>query len=330
MQTELPFEKIKREILIRRKHTSDPKFGCRPEDRPMERYLGYGVVNVDKPKGPTSHQISAYVQKIFGIDKAGHSGTLDPKVTGVLPVALSKVTKVVQALLPAGKEYVCIMHLHSDIEEEKVRAACDEFVGRIKQMPPLKSAVKRQERYRKIYYLNIHEIKKRDVLFRVGCQAGTYIRKLVHDIGAKLGCGAHMAELRRTKAGPFSEATLCTLQDLTDAVWAYKEKNDERLLRKYVQPVENAVAHLPKVWIFDSSVSSVAHGANLKVPGITRVHSDIQVGELVAIMTEKDELVAFGQTKMISKDMAKKERGIAVVLERVFMERGIYPKIERS
>ncbi len=329
MRTELPFEKIKREILTRREHVSDPKFGCRPEARPIQQHLNYGVVNVDKPKGPTSHQVSAYVQKIFGIDKAGHSGTLDPKVTGVLPVALSKVTKVVQALLPAGKEYVCIMHLHDDIKEEQIRAACNEFVGRIKQMPPLKSAVKRQERYRKVYYFNILEIKKREVLFRVGCQAGTYIRKLVHDIGVKLGCGAHMAELRRTKAGPFNESTLCTMQDLTDAVWLFKEKNDESLLRKYVQPVENAVAHLPKVWVLDSTVASIAHGANLKIPGISRVHSDIQADELVAIMTEKDELVAFGEAKMISKDMVKKERGIAVVLERVFMERDVYPKIER-
>ncbi len=330
MRTELPFEKIKREILIRREHASDPKFGCRSEDRKIRQHIDYGIVNVDKPKGPTSHQVSAYVQKIFGIGKAGHSGTLDPKVTGVLPIALNKVTKVVQALLPAGKEYICIMHLHDDIGEDKIRAACDEFVGRIKQMPPLKSAVKRQERYRKVYYLNILEVKKRDVLFHVGCQAGTYIRKLVHDIGVKLGCGAHMAELRRTKAGPFNEATLCTLQGLTDAVWLFKEKNDESLLRRYVQPVENAVAHLPKVWVFDSTVSSIAHGANLKVPGISRVHSDVQVGELVAIMTEKGELVAIGEAKMISKDMVKSERGIAVVLERVFMERGVYPKIERS
>lgn len=330
MREELPFEKIEREIFVRRDFKSDPKFGMDPNKRPIEEHLQYGIVNIDKPKGPTSHQVSAYVQKIFKIDKAGHSGTLDPKVTGVLPVALNKVTKVVQALLPAGKEYVCVMHLHDDYEEEKIREVCESFIGRIKQMPPLKSAIKRQERYRKIYYFNVLEIKGRDVLFQVGCQAGTYIRKLAHDIGVKLGTGAHMAELRRTKAGPFNESTLCSLQDVTDAVWRYKEKGDESLLRKYVQPVEKAIEHLPKVWILDSSVSTIAHGANLKVPGVTRVHSDIQVDELIAIMTEKGELVAFGKAKMISKDMIKEERGIAVILERVFMERDVYPKIEKS
>lgn len=328
--TLLPFERLKREVLVRREMETSPKFGCRPETRSSEDLIQYGVVAIDKPRGPSSHQVSAYVQRIAGLTKAGHSGTLDPHVTGVLPIALGKVTKVVQALLPAGKEYVCIMHLHKDMEEAQIRQVCNDFVGRIKQLPPIKSAVKRQERFRKIYYLDILEVNGRDILFRVGCQAGTYIRKLCHDIGVRLGCGAHMAELRRTKAGPFNEQTsLITLQDLQDAFWYYKNEQDASSLRKCIMPMEKAVDHLPKVWVIDTAVNTLAHGANLKVPGISRVESDIQVDELVAVMTLKNELVALGQAKMISKDMVSAERGIAVKTDRVFMERNVYPRIDR-
>lgn len=326
----LPFERIKREVFVRREAETASKYGCKPDDRSPEDLIQYGVVNIDKPRGPTSHQVSAYVQQITGLSKSGHSGTLDPHVTGVLPVAMGKATKVVHALLTAGKEYVCVMHLHKDVPEARLRAACNEFVGRIKQLPPKRSAVKRQERFRKIYYLDIIEIEEKDVLFRVGCQAGTYIRKLCHDIGVMLGIGAHMAELRRTKAGPFNEATnLITLQDLHDAIWYYRNEKNDAYLRKRVMNMEAAVNHLPKVWVMDTAVNTLCHGANLKVPGISKVESDIQVDELVAVMSLKNELVALGQAKMISKDMVKANKGIAVKTDRVFMERGTYPKIDK-
>ncbi|MEK6922103.1 MAG: RNA-guided pseudouridylation complex pseudouridine synthase subunit Cbf5, partial [Nanoarchaeota archaeon] len=175
MENLLPFEKIKREIFIRKEAETSPKFGKKPEERTTKEHVTLGIVNIDKPAGPTSHQVSGYVKQILHLSKAGHSGTLDPNVTGVLPIALSEATKVIQALLPAGKEYICIMHLHGDYSEEQIRKTCASFIGKIKQLPPLKSAVKREWRYRKIYYLDVLEIDGRDVLFRVGCQAGTYI-----------------------------------------------------------------------------------------------------------------------------------------------------------
>lgn len=328
METLLPFEKIKREIRIRKQAETSPKFGKKPEERTTSEHIKKGIVNIDKSAGPTSHQVSGYVKQILHLNKAGHSGTLDPNVTGVLPVALGEATKVVQALLPAGKEYVCIMHLHGDYSEEQIRKVCVSFIGKIKQLPPLKSAVKREWRYRKIYYLEILEIEGRDVLFRVGCQAGTYIRKLCYDIGEALGSKAHMQELRRTKAGCFTEQNLCTLQDLADAFWYWKEEHNDALLRKLVLPMEAGVGHLPKIWIFDTTVNSLCHGASLKVPGISKIETDIQAEDFVAIMTLKNELVAFGKAKMISKEMQKKESGVAVVLERVFMEPTVYPKMQ--
>ncbi len=324
----LPFERCEREVFVRREVETSPKFGCNPNERPIEDHIEYSIVNIDKPKGPTSHQVSSYAQKILKLKKGGHGGTLDPGVTGVLAIAMGKATRVIQALLPAGKEYICIMHLHKELDPAKVKEACESFVGKIKQLPPIKSAIKRQERYRKIYYLEVLEIEEKDVLFVVGCQAGTYIRKLCHDIGVKLDTGAHMAELRRTKAGPFNESTIVSLQNLTDAFHYYKKDGDEKQLRKYVQPMEAAVRHLPKVWVMDTTVSSLCHGANLKVPGISKVEADIQVDEMIAVMTLKNELIGLGNAKMISKEMVKKDKGIAINVDKIFMPRDTYPRIE--
>ena len=322
----MPWEQIKREFLVRKQTRSNPDYGTRPEQRSVQQLLTSGIINLNKPSGPSSHQVSAYVQKVLGIKKSGHSGTLDPKVTGVLPVALGRGTRIVMALLTAGKEYVCLMHLHKVVDEEKIRKVCKEFVGKIRQLPPIKSAVKRRWRFRKIYYLDILEIKERDVLFRVGCQAGTYMRKLVHDIGDKLGTGAHMAQLVRSKAGPFSDKDMKTLQDVRDALWYYKEQENETFIRHCIQPIETGVAHLPKVVVLDNAIDALCHGVNLNAPGIAKVETDIQVDEMVAMMSMKGELVGLGTAKMISKDMHKKEKGLAVKTDKVFMMTGTYPK----
>lgn len=327
MRDSLPFEHIERQILVRKEAESSGKFGLLPGLRPVEKLLEYGIVNIDKPKGPTSHQVSAYVQQILGLSKSGHSGTLDPKVTGVLPVAFGRATRIVQTILSAGKEYVAIMHLHDPVPDDKLKKVCSRFTGKIKQLPPIKSSVKRRERFRKVYYLNILESDGQDILIQTGTQAGTYIRKLIHDIGQELGCGAHMAELRRTKAGPFKEDTAVTLQDLSDALHYYRE-GKERYLKAIIQPPEAAVEHLPKVWVLDTSVDTLCHGSNLAVPGIAKVESAIGPDESVAIMTLKDELVALGKTRVASKEMLG-DRGMAVNVEKVFMEPETYPKIQR-
>ena len=327
--TKLPFEKIKRALFIKKKSKTESKFGINPDERPVDELINFGIVNINKPKGPTSHQVSAYVQKILKIKKSGHSGTLDPKVTGVLPVALGRGTRVVQALLKAGKEYVCIMHLHKEVPEGKIRNTIKEFVGKIRQLPPLRSSVKRQERTRKIYYIKILEIQDKDVLFVVGCQAGTYIRKLCHDIGKKLGVGAHMAELVRTKAGPFNDKETVTLQDLADSFWYYNNENNEKFIRHCIKPIESGVDHLPKIFVLDTTVDTLCHGADLKVPGVSMIDSEIQCDENIAIMTLKGELVAIGTSRMVSKEVVKKEKGVVASTDKVFMLPGTYPKIQK-
>lgn len=305
---------------------TDPKYGCYPEERELGEYLRYGVVNLDKPSGPTSHQVSSWVSKILHLKKAGHSGTLDPKVTGVLPVALENATTIIQALLLSKKGYVCLMSLHDDVSEDKLKKLFSYFQGEIFQTPPLKSAVKRVLRTRRIYQLGILERENNWVLFNVRCEAGTYIRKLCHDMGLILGVGAHMHGLRRTKTGPFDENTLVTLHDLKDAYEFYLEDDDESYLRKCIQPVEEAVQHLKKIWIKDSAVSAVCHGANLNAPGVSKLEKGIQRDELIALFTLKNELVALGRSLETSDEIHEMKRGVVVNLKRVIMNPDIYPK----
>ena len=207
------------DYLIKSKSKTNPDYGCNPYERPIEEHISKGVINLDKPSGPSSHEVDSWVKRILHVNKTGHGGTLDPKVTGVLPIGIDSATRVSQLLLPAGKEYVCLMTMHKEMPEDQIYEIFDQFTGKIYQTPPVKSAVKRELRVRTIYYATIYEIKGKDVLFRIGCEAGTYIRTFCHDIGEALGCGAHMAELRRTRAGPFNERNddLVNLHDLTDA-----------------------------------------------------------------------------------------------------------------
>ncbi len=324
---QLPFERRETKILEKTRAETSPKYGAHPDARTTQELSRTGIIVIDKPAGPSSHQVSAYVRQILNLEKTGHSGTLDPGVTGVLPVALDQGTRIVQSLLTAGKEYVCLMHLHQEVPEEKIRETLKQFVGKIKQLPPIKSAVKRQWRFRKVYYLDVLDIQGQEVLFVVGCQAGTYIRKLCHDIGTALGCGAHMAELRRSKAAAFHESQAVTLQDLTDALH-YANEGDETKLRKMILPIEAGVNHLAKVWIQDTAVDPLCHGMQLKLPGIVKLDNDIQKDDMVAVMTLKDELVLVGMALMASKEMMG-QKGIAVKTLQVFLKPDTYPKAQR-
>ncbi|MBW2971016.1 RNA-guided pseudouridylation complex pseudouridine synthase subunit Cbf5 [Candidatus Woesearchaeota archaeon] len=322
MANYFPYEQRKLEIITKNDSQTNPKYGCEPEKRTTEELLKFGIVNIDKPSGPTSHQIAAYVKDIMKLSKAGHSGTLDPKVTGCLPVAINRATKATQLLLKAGKEYVGVMHIHKEVDEDKLRDAVNKFKGRIEQLPPVRSSVKRQKRQRSIYYFELLEIKEQDVLFRVGCQAGTYIRKLVHDLGESLGIGAHMSELRRTRVGPFNESSLCTLQDLSDSFYYFENENNDKFIRHVMQPVEKAVEHMPKIWVLDSAVDSLCHGASLSNPGIAKLENGIIKDDIVVVLTLKDELVCYGKAVINTEDMLH-EKGLAVITDKVFLEPGV-------
>ncbi len=311
------------QVLVR-SHEETGNYGGNPWKRSMEELLELGLVVVDKPPGPTSHQVTAWVKQLLGARKAGHSGTLDPGVTGVLPVALNSATKVIPALLHAGKEYVGVMRLHGDVDEARLREVASSFEGVIVQTPPAKSAVKRRPRERRVYFFEILEVDGRDVLFRTAVQAGTYIRKLCHDMGVQLKVGANMRELRRTRAGPFTHPH--TMQELSEAWNYYRETGDETLLRRIVRPVEDAIIMLPKVYIKDSAVASLTYGANLGVNGVAKLEGTVRQGRKVAVLTLKGELVAIGTALMDAEEMLRDWEREAVDTDRVVMKQGVYPR----
>lgn len=314
------------QLLVKSEDTSNPKYGKKPEERNINELLEYGVINFDKVSGPTSHEVVSWIKTILGTENVGHGGTLDPKVTGILPVALGRATRVLSALLNAGKEYVCVMYLHSSEPQKKIEKILKVFEGKIYQRPPLKSSVSRRLRIREIYYIQFLEMREKHVLFRVGCEAGTYIRKLCFDIGEALCSGAHMVELRRTRVGPFKEdESLVTLQNLKDAFTIYQKENDEFYLRKILHPMEKMVESLPKIYVRDTAVDALCHGANLAAAGICNVDARIRKGMKIALMTLKGELIGFGIADKNAMEIYKAKSGIMVKIDKVFMERGTYP-----
>ncbi len=316
MDLKFPYESWSRDVILKRGNLLTQR--KKPEERSTQQMLIYGIINLDKPEGPTSHQVSAYVRDMLGIPKAGHSGTLDPGVTGVLPTGLGHAARVAQALLPAGKEYVALMHIHKEVPEEKLRAVLAKTVGKITQLPPVKSAVRRRRRQRDIYYLDILDVDGRDVLFRIGCQAGTYIRKFCFDIGQELGTGAHMQELRRTRVANFTEKDAFSLVDVRDAFHYFKQGND-KFLRKVISPVERAVEHLPKIWVLDSAIESLSHGRELGLPGVAKFETCVEPERLTAVLSLSGELVALGVAEMDSDDMLNSTNGLAVSGLKVFI-----------
>ncbi len=319
---------MKTNLITKSKSITNPEYGCKPEEREITDYISKGVINLDKPSGPTSHEVDSWVKRILKLDKTGHGGTLDPKVTGVLPVGLADATRAIQLLLTAPKEYVCLLTFHSDVEESEIRRVFEEFTGKIFQLPPVKSAVKRELRTRNVYYSTIYEIKGRDVLFRIGCEAGTYVRTYCHNIGEALGVGAHMAELRRTQVGSFREReNLVTLQDVTDAYHFYIEDGDESYLREAIMPMERAADYLPKVIIKDSAVDAICHGADLASGGVACLSDDIRKGDIVAIETLKGELVGAGNSLFFADEILDAEGGFVVNTSKVFMKPGVYPRL---
>ncbi len=207
----------------------------------IEKLLEFSIINLDKPAGPTSFIVSQFVKEKLKLGKTSHLGTLDPGVSGVLPIALGRACKLNESLMHKNKTYVGIMRLHSDISDNNLNKEIKFFIGKIKQLPPVRSSVKRAVREREIISFKVLEREEKDVLFETEVEAGTYIRKLIHDIGENIG-GAHMLELRRIKAGIFSESddNFVNLYDFEKALKEYERGKEERL-GKMLIPAEEVI-----------------------------------------------------------------------------------------
>jgi H/ACA ribonucleoprotein complex subunit 4 len=310
---------------------TDEKYGYYPDKRPIRELLNYGLIPVDKPSGPTSHEVVAWVKRILQIDKAGHSGTLDPPVTGLLPLGLGEGTKALGVLLFGPKEYYAVARMHATVSSDKLRPVIEEFTGDIYQRPPQRSAVKRDVRVRTIYEFEAVEESGRLVLLRILCQAGTYVRKMIYDIGEILGAGATMAELRRTRVSHLNESTgLVKLHELSDAYNVWKETGKEEKLRGIIKPIENCLETVKSVIIRDTAVDALCHGAQLAVPGVLKVPRDLKKGDFVGLYTLKGELVGLAESAMSAQEIVEADKGFAFNIRRIIMKPNTYPKAWRA
>ncbi len=328
----MKFSVNEEDIVVKQNCETDPRYGCEPENRKISDYISYGIINIDKVKGPTSHQISFWVKQMLGLKKVGHGGTLDPHVTGLLTMLPQNSTKVERIITSVNKEYVGIINFSKPVEKKKVERLFEYFTGEIYQKPPLEAAVSRKIRSRTVYFIKFLEMDedRMNILFRVGCEAGTYIRVLCTDIGLMFGMNAVMADLRRTRSGIFDENSCVYLQDLKDAVEIWKETGDEKILRKIIHPVEEVCDSVKKIWVKDSAVNAVCYGADLNIPGIVKFEKNIKVNDDIAIMSLKNELVAIGKSLRTSEEIKEMDKGEVVDIERVIMERDIYPRLWSS
>jgi len=310
---------------------TDDAYGTYYDKRTIKQLLNYGLIILDKPPGPTSHETVAWTKRILKLPKIGHSGTLDPQVSGVLPLGLGEATKALGVLLFGPKEYHALGRIHSLPSKEKLDEVIALFRGEIFQKPPQRSAVVRQTRTRTIYEFEVLEQKERLLLTRVLCEAGTYIRKLYYDLGEILGPGATMIELRRTRVDQFYETNgLVTLHDLADAFALWEEKKDDTKLMKMIKPIEYALSELKSVIIRDSAVDALCHGAQLAIPGILKISPNLKVGDIVGIYTQKGEAVALAESTMTEEEIRDATKGYAFETKRIIMAPNTYPKKWRT
>ena len=314
-------------LVIINDSTSDESYGNYPHKRPISELFNYGLILLDKPSGNTSHEIVSYVKKILQLEKAGHSGTLDPGTTGLLPIGLEEGTKIIPVLLLGPKEYIALGRLHSHVANNKLSEVIQEFTGPIFQKPPQRSSVKRQTRVRSIYKFEVDDQFDRLLLLRIVCESGTYIRKLIYDMGEVLGVGASMIELRRTRVCNFAtESNFVRLHDLVDAFQLYKETNNEEKLRRIIHPIEIAMTHLPAVTVRDTAIDALCHGAQLAMPGVVSLSKDIKKGDLVGIYSLKGEIIGLGISMLDFEDFFSKKKGICIQIKRIVMKPNTYPK----
>ena len=317
-------------LIVRTGHYTPIPSGCSPLSRPLLEYIRYGILNLDKPANPSSHEVVAWIRRILRVEKTGHSGTLDPKVTGNLLVCIERATRLVKSQQSAGKEYVCVIRLHAPIKNAKrLEKVLEKLTGAVYQRPPLISAVKRQLRIRTIYQSRLIEYDEQRHLgvFWVSCEAGTYIRTMCVHLGLMLGVGAHMQELRRVRSGALGESeNMVTMHDVLDAQWMYDNLGDESYLRRVVMPLEALLVNYKRIIIKDSAVNALCYGAKLLLPGVLRFSADIELGTQVVVVSTKGEAVCIGIAQMTSAQMATVDHGVCMRTKRVIMERDTYPR----
>ncbi|KAJ8672802.1 hypothetical protein QAD02_004062 [Eretmocerus hayati] len=317
-------------MLTRTKHFTPLTSGSTPLNRSLSEYIQSGCINLDKPSNPSSHEVVAWIKRILKVQKTGHSGTLDPKVSGCLIVCIDRATRLAKSQQSAGKEYVAVFKLHSAVDNvKKIHQALERLRGALFQRPPLISAVKRQLRVRTVYdswFLDYDEERNMGV-FKVSCEAGSYIRTICVHLGLFLGTGCQMQELRRNRSGIMSEKEgLVTMHDILDAQWLYENHGDESYLRRVIRPLESLLVNHKRIIVKDSAVNAICYGAKIMLPGVLMYDDGIELNQEIVIVTTKGEAVALAIALMTTPTMSACDHGVVAKIKRVIMERDAYPR----
>ena len=316
------------EIFFDDKSTTNIKFGCLPLNRSLDELLDSGILLVKKPRGPTSHQLTAWIREILGIKKIGHGGTLDPMATGLLTILCGRATRLTDIILKGDKRYISVIRFGKDIELTDVEEILKNLSGEIYNVPPKESAVKVQVRTRIIKSLKLidYDQSARIAAIEISCVAGTYIRTLTRDIGLLLNTSCEMLELHRDQTSIFDETMACDMHQLKDAIFLWKEHNDERGLIKLLTPIESILGEIPSITVKDGAVAAMTHGAPLAKPGIISSSSEFKSGSIIVIKSLKGEAVALAETLVDFDKLMSMKNGHVAIAKSVLMPTGIYPQ----
>ncbi|MAJ18767.1 MAG: RNA-guided pseudouridylation complex pseudouridine synthase subunit Cbf5 [Euryarchaeota archaeon] len=315
-------------IILDEKATTDSKNGCKPSERTLEQLLDAGVILVDKPRGPSSHQLTAWAREMLGIQRLGHGGTLDPFATGLLTMLCGKSTRLTEMVLTGDKRYIAVLRFAREVTQEELANLLESLQGEIYNVPPLESAVKVRVRTRILHDIRIIDAddESRTTAVTITCNAGTYIRTLARDFGLMLDTGCELLELHRDQTGSFDQSNACTMQQLTDAVFLWREHEDDRALRQLIAPVEAILGHLPRIVVKDGAAAAISHGAALARPGVVSLSEGIERGDLVVLESLKGEAVALAETNSAASKIASMQHGEVARPKVVLMQVGVYPQ----
>ena len=310
--------------------STNPSIGGEPDSRDVMERLASGFILLDKPAGPTSHQLASWARDMFGLERLGHGGTLDPFATGVLPLMAGKAMKLTKKILTHKKTYICVFRFATAPDETRLAEVMKQLTGRVYNVPPEVSAVKVQVRTRKIYTFENIEIKGNDMIARVYCEAGTYIRTIARDMGLLLDMKVQLKELRRENTGVFKLEDCITMQELADAIWLWKECDQPEALLRVIHPIEKLLLDLPSATVKDSAAAALAHGAPLLRPGIINIKSDVKAGKQVMIETLKGEAVGIVTLTLSTNEIATINEGEVARPSMVLLDEGLYPRRWKS
>ena len=299
--------------------------GIDPENLSIEQRLASGFILLDKPPGPTSHQIASWVRDLLGLERLGHGGTLDPFATGVLPLMAGKSMKLTKGILKTDKTYIAVLKFAQETNVETLNDVINKLTGRIYNVPPEISAVKVQVRTRKIYSFELIESTSKQAIVKIACEAGTYIRTIARDMGLLLGYNVELKELRRENSGRFNLMDCVTLQEIADAVWLWKECDNSTALEKIIHPTEKLLLDKPYIIVKDSAASALCHGAPLLRPGLIEVSDKLSIGLEVAAFTSKDEVVGIVKMSKGFTEISNETSGEIGKPVMILMEQERYP-----